>query len=99
MATIEKKEEVKVQGVVTEQVADPKPQKMKKVTIATDESAEGKSDVFVGYNYQSYLIKRGEPVELPEGLVETLRNTVADTRDAAGSPIKVPRFNLTVESV
>lgn len=99
MPTIEKREEVKVQGTVTEQVPEPKPQKEMMVTIATDESAEGKSDVFVGYNFKSYLIKRGQPVKLPEGLVETLRNTVADTRDANGNPIKVPRFNLTVESV
>lgn len=95
----DKQEEVKVQALVPQEQPLPKPQKEMMVTIATDESAEGKSDVFVGYNYKSYLIKRGEPVKLPEGLVETLRNTVADTRDGNGNPVKVPRFNLTVEPV
>lgn len=99
MPQIEKKEEVRVQGIVTETAPEPKPQKMVMVTISTDQTDEGKSDVFMGYNYQSYLIKRGVPAKVPEGLVEILRNTVADTRDAAGNPIKVPRFNLTVESV
>lgn len=99
MPTIEKKEEVKVQGIVTQEVPEPKPQKMVMVTIATDQTDEGKSDVFMGYNYQSYLIKRGVPAKVPEGLVEILKNTVADTKDGNGNPVKVPRFNLTVEPV
>lgn len=73
--------------------------KMFKLTIAAEDSAEGRSDVFVGYNYHSYLIQRDKEVIVPEGVIEILRNTVVDTVGADKAPIKIPRFNLTVSAV
>lgn len=71
--------------------------KMYRVTIGSDDTAEGKSDVFVALNFHSYLIKRDQEVIVPEGVVEILRNTVANTIDGNKNPAKVHRFNFNVE--
>lgn len=73
--------------------------KMFKLTIAAEDSAEGRSDVFVGHNYHSYLIQRDKEVVVPEGVIEILRNTVVDTVGADKAPIKIPRFNISVSAV
>lgn len=70
--------------------------KMFKLTIAAEDSAEGRSDVFVGHNYHSYLIQRNKEVIVPEGVIEILRHTVVDTLGEDKSPIKIPRYNITV---
>lgn len=72
--------------------------KMFKLTIAAEDSAEGRSDVFVGYNCHAYLIQRNQEVIVPEGVIEILRNTVVDTVGEDKSPIKIPRFNITVSA-
>lgn len=36
-----------------------------------------KSDLFVGVNGKSYLVKRGVEVELPRGVYETIKNSQA----------------------
>lgn len=76
----------------------PKPPKMYKVRIAADDSPEGRSDVFIGLNFHSYLIQRDKEVTVPEGVVEILRNTVIDTKGENGSPIRIPRYNFSVEA-
>lgn len=73
--------------------------KMYKVVISSDETAEGKSDVFIAVNFHAYQIKRDVEVEVPEGVVEVLRNTVANTIDGNKNPAKVHRFNFTSEPV
>lgn len=74
-------------------------QKMYKVRVDSDETAEGKSDVFIALNFHSYLIKRDQEVIVPEGVVEILRNTVANTIDGNKNPAKVHRFNFNAEPV
>lgn len=79
--------------------AKAKAPKMYKVTIDSDDTAEGKSDVFIGLNFHSYQIKRDHEVIGPEGVVEILRNTVANTIDGNKNPAKVHRFNFKSEPV
>lgn len=73
--------------------------KMYKINISSEDTAEGKSDVFVAVNFHSYLIKRDQDVVVPEGVVEVLRNTVANTIDGNKNPAKAHRFNFTSEPV
>ena len=46
----------------------------KKVKIRIPLSRENNSDVFVGVNGRSWLIKRGVEVEVPECVVEVLKH-------------------------
>jgi hypothetical protein len=46
----------------------------KKVKIRLPISREQKDDVFVAVNGRTWLIKRGEEVEVPECVVEVLRH-------------------------
>ena len=48
--------------------------KEKKVKIKIPLTRTEKNDVFVGVNGRSWLIKRGEEVEVPECVVEVLRH-------------------------
>lgn len=47
-----------------------------------------KSDLFVGVNGKSYLVKRGVEVELPRGVYETIKNSEAQMV-AAGETMEV----------
>jgi len=49
-------------------------QKEKRVKIIIQQSDTDSADVFVGVNGRPYLIQRGEGVEVPEHIVEVLRN-------------------------
>lgn len=51
-----------------------KPQGEKRVTIMLPLSRNEKDDVYVGINGKGYLIKRGEPVEVPVSVAEVLRH-------------------------
>lgn len=46
----------------------------KKVKIKIPLTRTETDDVFVGVNGKTYLIKRGEEVEVPESVVEVLNN-------------------------
>ena len=48
--------------------------KEKKVKIRIPVTRENNADVYVSVNERSWLIKRGEEVEVPECVVEVLRN-------------------------
>ena len=48
--------------------------KEKLVKIRIPISRENNADVYVSVNERSWLIKRGEEVEVPECVVEVLRN-------------------------
>ena len=58
-------------AVATEKAAPKKP---KMVKIKLPLTRYEKDDVYVAINGKSYLIKRGEPVEVPEAVVEVLDN-------------------------
>lgn len=47
----------------------------KKVKIKLPLTRGEKDDVYVGVNGKTYLIKRGEEVEVPESVVEVLKNS------------------------
>lgn len=49
-------------------------QKQKMVKIKLPLTRNEKDDVYVGVNGNTYLIKRGEVVEVPESVVEVLEN-------------------------
>lgn len=97
MAKAQEEQEVKVTGVVEKEVADPKPAKMFKLTIHAEDSVEGRSDVFVGLNGNSYLIRRNAEVTVPEGVIEILKNTVVHTTSQTGEPLRISRYNITYE--
>jgi len=59
---------------VEENTQDAAPQKEKRVKIIIQQSDTDGQDVFVGVNGRPYLIQRGEEVEVPEHIVEVLRN-------------------------
>lgn len=82
-----------------ERAAAEQPVKMVKLTINEDNGPDGKQDVYVGFNYKSYQIKRGEQVTVPEGVVTILKNAVNESLDASGRPTRIPRYNLETESV
>lgn len=48
---------------------------VKKVKIKLPLTRTEKDDVFVGVNGKTYLIKRGEEVEVPESVAEVLKNS------------------------
>ena len=48
--------------------------KPKKVKIKLEKTRKEKDDVYVGVNGQTYLIKRGEVVEVPASVAEVLAN-------------------------
>lgn len=50
------------------------PEKKKMVKIRLPLTKEEKSPVFVSVNDRTWLIKRGEEVEVPECVVEVLKN-------------------------
>ena len=50
-----------------------------------------KSDLFVGVNEKSYLVKRGVEVELPRGVYETIKNSEAQMV-AAGETMEVAKY-------
>ena len=52
------------------QAAEPK----STVTIQLPLTRHEKDDVYVGLNGVGYLIRRGEPVEVPTGVAEILRH-------------------------
>lgn len=80
-----------------ERAAAAEPVKMVKLTINTDDGPDGQDDVYVGFNYHPYQIKRGEQVTVPEGVVTILKNAVNESRNSAGAPTRVPRYNIEVE--
>ena len=47
----------------------------KKVKIKIPLTRDTSDDVYVGVNGKTYLIKRGEEVEVPESVVEVLNNS------------------------
>lgn len=70
----------------TEQVKDTAPEQAaqaaaeqaqpeeKKVKIRIPRTSKNQEDVFVSVNMDTYLIKRGVEVEVPEAVAEVLRN-------------------------
>ena len=52
-------------------------EEMIRFKIPTGRSDIDKQDVFVAVNGKSYLIKRGEAMELPKSVVEVLENSEA----------------------
>ena len=95
MPKIEEQKEVRVQGIVEEDIPTPPKPKMFKLTINAEDSVEGRSDVFVGLNGNSYLIRRNEEVVVPEGVIEILKNTVVHTTSQTGEPLHISRYNIT----
>lgn len=61
--------------VVSEAMPSAKRERTK-IIIPKVESAMGNADVFVAVNESTYLIRRGEEVEVPNPVVEALRNAV-----------------------
>ena len=51
-----------------------KEQKEKLVKIKLERTRNEKDDVWVSVNFKSYLIKRGEWVEVPESVAEVLQH-------------------------
>lgn len=60
-----------------EKVETVKSDAEKMVTIRLPLTREKQADVFVGINGQTWLLKRGEEIEVPEAVAEVLRNSEA----------------------
>lgn len=79
----------------------PKPKAVKKVKIVIHESQDPNAinPVFVGLNGKSFVINRGQEVEVPEGVVgilENARETVFDKKfDDKGQMELIPRDALS----
>lgn len=46
------------------------------VTLPRNPGQNANQDEFFSVNFKNYMIKRGEPVEIPEELVEVIRNNM-----------------------
>lgn len=66
-------EEVTSEKTVTNAEAETAPTE-KKVLVRIPITSENQSDVFVSVNMRTWLIKRGEDVEVPECVAEVLRH-------------------------
>lgn len=71
-----------------------------RLTVLSDPTPNGTSDVFLGVNGYGIQVKRDEPVDLPACYVPLLN--VTETRyelnaDGVYVPREVPRFNYRVE--
>ncbi len=76
------KEEIVVQdGPVTEVIVDKGPKKGK-IKLFKD-NKDYKDDVFVSVNGERFLIKRGIEVEVPDYVIEVLRNSAAQDEKTA----------------
>lgn len=72
MATAKKTEEVKEE--VKEEIVEV-PEAEKKVTIMIPLTEKEQGDVFVSINERTWLIKRGEPVDVPECVADVIRQS------------------------
>lgn len=71
-----------------------------RLTVLSDPTPNGTSDVFLGVNGYGILLKRDEPADVPACYVPLLN--VTETRyelnsEGAYAPREVPRFNYRVE--
>lgn len=71
--------------------------KRKTITIHPGEGETGRDDVDVFVNGYGFKIKRGKPVEVPEEVIEVLKNAVI-TRYENGEAVELPRFAFTVHA-
>ncbi len=73
-----------------------------RVTIHQGQDDLGREPVFVGLNGYSYLIKRGEEVEVPEEVVAILQSAVQSHFENTKAGLierKVPRHSMSVRAV
>jgi len=84
-------------------IAEPKPEKSKKVKIIIEEQEgdENQGRVFVSVNGYPYSIKRGIAVDVPESVVHVLQTAIVtkiDMNPATGEENRkdVPRFNFRI---
>lgn len=71
--------------------------KQRTITIHAGEGSAGREDVQVFVNGFGWSIKRGKPVDVPEEVVEVLRNAVTTQYDG-GEAVEVPRFAFSVHN-
>ena len=74
MATAKKTAEVK-EEVKEEIIEEAIPEAEKKVTIMIPLTEKEQGDVFVSINERTWLIKRGEPVDVPECVADVIRQS------------------------
>ncbi|WP_373069830.1 hypothetical protein [Sulfurimonas sp.] len=55
-------------------IASQKPKEPKKVKVIIHSKDEKETEVFVGVNGKGYQIKLGEEVEVPQGVINNLKN-------------------------
>lgn len=72
-------------------------EEMVKFKIPKGRSDIEKQDLFVGINGKSYLIKRGVEMELPESVVEVLKNAEAQNDFAVEYMEKVENQEIKQE--
>lgn len=59
---------------MAEQTNKPAEQKEKMIKVKIPRTRKDQEDVFVSVNQRTWLIKRGEEVEVPECVAEVLQN-------------------------
>lgn len=74
-----------------------------KVTIHSEGASGDKGDVLIGHNFRLLQIKRDVPVEIDEHFLEVLKSSMIDTQAKDENdkmvPVKIPRYNYSVEPV
>lgn len=80
--------------------ADLRAQTKYRITVHEQDNTDDKNQVFVSVNGYPYLIRRGEEVEVPEGVLNVLREAVIGkiSKDKDGNEVikSVNRFAYTV---
>jgi len=74
-----------------------------KVTIHSEPEGGDKGDVIIGHNFRLVQIKRNEPVEIDEHILNVLKSSVIDTHvkgdDDKMRPVQIPRYSFTSEAI
>lgn len=90
----------KIREALGEEKKEPEPTKKNRdgwITIIIAEDESDQQPAFVGVNGKAYYIRRGEPVAVPEAVVEVLEHAMqVKTNPKTGEQKRVPTYPFSI---